>query len=389
MGVLAVALVYFVARAWFKSAPAGLAAALLLAIAPFHVFYSQEARPYSLAVVAVLVMLLLFHHALERRDWTGWLLFGAGLGVALYAHYFLALLVVPAGVTLAACRAGEWRRSGLEAVQFLVACAVGAAIFSPWVIYASVGQLHDLGWPPPPPLDVRRLFRVFEVLIAAAYGPARPTEVVLTMAGLGLVALGFVQELRKGNRAVLFLGLLPAVVIPVVWTADQREHYFWAERQVIFLLPCLCLLAVAGLAALATLLGRRRAAPATAAAALVLVAALSLVSVAKVYAGRFIPKEDWRDASHFAASRTHADTRVYSYLSSVFAYGVAYYEPSLEPRGRVFEATPQGVAGLDLQADDLVVARDDDQVAAALALRSFTYREFPGGVRVYFAEPGS
>ena len=97
-----------------------------------------------------------------------------------------------------------------------------------------------------------------------------------------------------------------------------------------------------------------------------------------------MPKADWRDASAFAASRSRADTRVYSFLNDQFAYGVAYYQPQLEPRGRTVDASPQGLAGVDLKPDDLVVAQPDASLAELLASRSFSYRDFAGGIRIYF-----
>jgi uncharacterized membrane protein len=395
MGCLAIVLIFFVARAWFKSTAASLAAALLLALSPFHIYYSQEARPYALSVVALLVLLLLFHNALERRDWTGWLLFGAGLGVALYAHYFLAVLVVPAGLTLAAYRVREWRRNGSEALKFVAAVALAALIFSPWILYSSLGQLHDLGWSPPPPLDPHRLWQVFDTLIGLGtlglaqvpngdFGRAHPREILLTVGVLAGAAAGLVLELRKGRYLVLLAALVPLLAIPLAWTADQRQHYFWSERQVIFVLPCLYLLAAAGVGHLASLRIAAKPALAAAAAALVVWAALSFGPIEKIYAGQWLPKADWRDASAFAASHTRPDTRIYSFLNDQFAYGIAYYQPQLERRARIADVSPPGLGVLDLQADDVVVARPDAGAAELMASRSFTYRDFPGAIRVYF-----
>ena len=395
LGCLAIVLIYLVAERWFQSVAAGLAAAALLALSPFHVYYSQEARPYSLSVVAVLALLLLFQAALERRDWAGWLGFGFGLGFALYAHYFLALLVVPAAITLAACRWGEWRRSGAEALRFACGIGLAALMFAPWILYSSLGQLHDLGWPPPPPLDPRRLLQIFDTLIGLGplglaqapsgdFGPLHKREMFLTVSVLLGAAAGLLMELRKGRYRVLLPALIPVLAIPVAWAADQRQHYFWSERQVIFVLPCLYLLAAASVAWVATLRPQRRLLPVAAVGALILWGGLSWGSMEKVYQGQWLPKADWRDASAFAASRSSADTRVFSFLNDQFAYGVAYYQPQLEPKGRWIDASPEGLAGVDLQPDDVVVAPSDANLVAPLAKRSFSYRDFPGGIRVYF-----
>jgi 4-amino-4-deoxy-L-arabinose transferase-like glycosyltransferase len=395
MGCLAIVVIFFVAQAWFASASAGLAAAALLALSPFHIYYSREARPYALSALAVVVLLLLYHHALGKRDLKRWLLFGGALGIALYAHYFLALLVIPAAIVLAVFRWGEWRRSGVEALNFTAGMALAALLFAPWVLYSSLGQLHDLGWPPPPPLDLHRLFQIFDTLLGLGalglaqapsgdFGPLHKREALLTVSVLLAATAGLVLELRRGRYLVLLAALVPLLAIPVAWAADQRQHYFWSERQVIFVLPCVYLLAAVAVARIASLRALARMAPAAAVAALVLWAALSFGSIEKIYQGQWLPKADWRDASAFAASRSRADTRVYSFLNDQFAYGVAYYQPQLEPRGRTVDASPQGLAGVDLKPDDLVVAQPDASLAELLASRSFSYRDFAGGIRIYF-----
>jgi hypothetical protein len=149
-------------------------------------------------------------------------------------------------------------------------------------------------------------------------------------------------------------------------------------------LPCFYLLAAAAVAWVATLRPQERWLPLAAVGALVIWSGLNWASMEKVYQGQWLPKADWRDASAFAASRSSADTRVFSFLNDQFAYGVAYYQPQLEPKGRWVDVSPQGLAGIDLQPDDVVVASSDATLVDPLAQRSFSYRDFPGGIRVYF-----
>ena len=70
-GIAAIPLLYFVARQFMDVEPA-LAAAALLAFSPTHVYYSQEARGYTLAILMVLLSTYFFVRAVEqcqRRDW--------------------------------------------------------------------------------------------------------------------------------------------------------------------------------------------------------------------------------------------------------------------------------------------------------------------------------
>lgn len=71
VGVLTIPLVFVVVRRWLGTATA-LAAAAFVAISPFHVWYSQEARPYALLVFLSLVALFCLQQALAHPTNWGW-----------------------------------------------------------------------------------------------------------------------------------------------------------------------------------------------------------------------------------------------------------------------------------------------------------------------------
>src|SRR5271165_3481594 len=92
-GIAAIPLLYFVARKFIGVEPA-LAAAALLAFSPTHVYYSQEARGYTLAILMVLLSTYFFVRAVEscgRRDWALWMWTSI---LAFYCHDFTALVLV-------------------------------------------------------------------------------------------------------------------------------------------------------------------------------------------------------------------------------------------------------------------------------------------------------
>ncbi len=93
MGVLALPLLFVWGRKLF-GVKVGAVAMLLLAVNPYHVWYSQEAKMYSLLVVLVLLALWMFMQALERGGWWRWLLWWALTSVCFYVHV-LAVLVIP------------------------------------------------------------------------------------------------------------------------------------------------------------------------------------------------------------------------------------------------------------------------------------------------------
>jgi mannosyltransferase len=116
-GIAVVPVAYLIARELFERRGAALATAALVAFNPLLVWYSQEARPYSLLVLLCALSLLF---CARRRVWL-WALFSV---LALLTHYFAAFVVVPEGLWLAwVCRP---RARALMAGA--VVAAVGAAL---------------------------------------------------------------------------------------------------------------------------------------------------------------------------------------------------------------------------------------------------------------------
>lgn len=116
-GVGAIALVYWLNRIAF-SKTAGLIAAIVMAISPFAVYLSQEARHYTIPMVLILMALLglvriqqdLQQHRINLRVWLGWMIVNS---IGFYVHYFFLLAVVAQVITLIALQI--WRmRLGID-----------------------------------------------------------------------------------------------------------------------------------------------------------------------------------------------------------------------------------------------------------------------------------
>src|SRR6185369_1828361 len=75
---------------------AGMLAGAFLALAPFHVRYSQEFRPYSLGVFLVLLSLVLLDRFLERPGAARLAALYFGCLAAMYALYLGALVLAVA-----------------------------------------------------------------------------------------------------------------------------------------------------------------------------------------------------------------------------------------------------------------------------------------------------
>ena len=128
---LGVAAVYAIYR-WARDAvgpTAGAAAGLLLAVSPLHVFFSQELRAYSLYLCLAAFALSFFFEALRTDSSRSWLAFLGAATLAVYTHYYSALLAALLGVVLL-CYRRHWRelRTGLAAFVALGVASIPALI---------------------------------------------------------------------------------------------------------------------------------------------------------------------------------------------------------------------------------------------------------------------
>ncbi len=115
---------------------AGLLAAAIVAVAPFMVYYSSEARGYALMMAIVTFSTLAMLLAVEEGRTRWWVVYGALSCAAMYTHYTSAfVLLVQLGWLL--WTHPEARRSAL------IANAAAAAAYLPW----TTGLVNDLSSP--------------------------------------------------------------------------------------------------------------------------------------------------------------------------------------------------------------------------------------------------
>ncbi|TEU21367.1 MAG: hypothetical protein E3J21_01985 [Anaerolineales bacterium] len=147
LGVATVAMTYLLARRLFDRR-AGLATAAIVAIAPFHVYYSQEARMYALLGFAAIAMTYFFVRAWAGGSWGHWVAFGIFSAMTLYAHNlgFTFVAGLDLGVLWAWLRPGAPRWRNLRPVLLLHLLIVG--LFAPWlaVMPSQFSKIQQAYW---------------------------------------------------------------------------------------------------------------------------------------------------------------------------------------------------------------------------------------------------
>lgn len=127
-GSLSVFLVYVIARQLGQTRGAPVAG-LLLAISPLQVWYSQEARMYSLMVLLVLGQTVALLKALRLSSWPNWAVYCLVTIVALYTYPYTLLSCLGQGCWLALDPSR--RRQVLR--PWLLAIGVALLSFVPWL----------------------------------------------------------------------------------------------------------------------------------------------------------------------------------------------------------------------------------------------------------------
>jgi hypothetical protein len=232
-GLAAVVLTWLIGRRLFGTL-VGTLAALLLAVAPLAVYYSQEVRMY--AQVTALGLLAAYAYTLRRN----WLYAIAGIA-ALYTQYLGAALLIALNLHALIW----WRsRSRREWLAFLVADAAIALIFLPWLPTFVDQQSHALNTSPRTPLGL-----VLDTL--TAYGGGIAHGDMFLAGGSALVVLALIgccvclaqrSVAERGTLAVL-LWLMPlALVLGLGLRSGLYE-----VRYLVLSLPGLVLLAAFGL----------------------------------------------------------------------------------------------------------------------------------------------
>ncbi len=274
---------YLLGRRLFGSRT-GLIAISLLAVNAYHVCYSQEARSYSLMIFLCVLSSLYFLKSLEepsRRNRITYILVSA---LAVYAHFFAALLIVVQTLSL--------RFLDAEGVPDRIRkawCWIGVLVL-PVAIFVATTGAGPLRWVKRPGLK-----EPWELALYLTGNGGAVLVVAYTIACIGAVLPVYRIAMTKRlswdawrYRFVLLWLLLP----PLFIFAVSMARPLFLPRYFVFCLPALLLLAAAGLARL------RSAWQLT--LALVAFLALSFPGSRSYYRQDFdLQRGNWRETSHY------------------------------------------------------------------------------------------
>jgi len=299
----------FVARMLGRTV-AGLAT-FLLALSPFHVWYAQELRGYSLLILAAVLSAMALERVIRGATPRAHVGYAASLLTGLGASLTMGFLIpVHAGIALAS------RLSARRLLAFGFTLGLVVVALLPWL--GIFGERHDVGRmvdrpevveaplrgaATMPKLAVPYTFYAFSV--GFSLGPA-PAElhaspmaafrrhlplVILVALGFGALAVRGLLALA-GRRPRLAGAILLWIAVPILLAAGMAAANVkvWNARYVSVAFPAYVLLLGVGVAELRRPLRS---------AVLVLLAGLSLVAIANLRYDPRYGKEDYRSAGAY------------------------------------------------------------------------------------------
>ncbi len=329
----------------------GFTAAALLAISPFHVWYSQEARMYALLATLSLASFYCWLRVVagDRRWAWGYVL---ATMAALYTHYY-AVFILP-GEVVAALLLGKWHQ---HARRWLILVAISPIAFAPWLLdvwqqyqRAPHGYQPDQGLP-------ATLAKIATTYVTGEYTALDPRllALVAVLALLGVLPLTRPRELTGVTLAAWLLAApLGAFLFSALAAVDIR-----ATGQMYYIagLPPFALLVARGAVWLGqrfhVRFGRATWLPSATAGLLVVAGAVAADKPALQRQYVDIVKEDFRSAAQMIESRLWpSDTIILDaqYIYRPFTYyyhGAApWNRASVEP-DKFAGALAQQTAGHD------------------------------------------
>ncbi len=235
---------------------AAVLAGFMLALAPFLIRYSQEARMYGLLG---LIMLAAFYAVMcivenPKKIWP-YILYALAIAVGMYTHYFAALAVVSFWAYLVVLQSPKrWRfeKTIFLSAKWWLANIFALLIFLPWApnALAQIGRAQGLGWLPKASLRTFHdtVWQFFTFTDARQIVSALYWLVPVLILALAVYLLVTDRSREKYMRLLVSYSFLPVAVALLV--SLQRpifhERYFAFSAIGIYIIVAIAVSRLAG-----------------------------------------------------------------------------------------------------------------------------------------------
>jgi 4-amino-4-deoxy-L-arabinose transferase-like glycosyltransferase len=373
-GTLAVPLIYVLARRLLRRTPndgisrrAALISAWLVAISPYFVWYSQEAKMYTevtaLAIAAIYALRRAVDTTESRRAWPWWALAVAATTLAMYSH-ILAALLIGVEVVLFLLWWPQSRRHWLGGLSALAALTLPYLPLIGW-------QLAYALTPGSQGFAFYRFDQILQVMLAAFANGVLPFDYSLSTIGaasdansitpalspalwglwlLGLLAIAGAVTWRDNKDRNQRIGLAAWALIPMITIAlVSLNRPIFTDRYLIWIGPAIYLLAALGIVEA----GQWNRA--LGGAALVAITSVALVSTLAQSTTPY--KADFRSAASYVEERYRGEIIVFQIPYGRYNFDY-YFDPEFSFLDGLFtnHRNPDGTYQIDPVVADAHIA---------------------------------
>jgi mannosyltransferase len=229
-GILTIYAGYLFVRQAFKNEKLAIIAAFFLAINPFQIQYSLEARMYTLGTFLILLSSYFLIKALESNKLRDWFVFGLLTAASLYTHYYLVFSIAAQGLYVLYYLYKNKHFKDSLTLKSLGSFVFAAILFIPWLptFLLQLQRVEKAYWIPAP--DRWSVPATIWKMAFGGQGNDHYTLAITALAGI-LVMIYFFRETKPPIRWMIIFG----VVVPFVGAlALSFKQAIYLDRYFVF-----------------------------------------------------------------------------------------------------------------------------------------------------------
>jgi uncharacterized membrane protein len=245
-GSLTVGAVFLATRELFSEESA-MWASLLCLIAPFHIAYSQEARPYALAGFLCVLSLFALHEAWVRKQSRYYTLYILATAAALYTHHWVIFLFSTQTVFIVTD--GLVRRESLRLP--LLTCLAIAVLYIPLAgtVLHQTERVNASPWFWSEPASLNHLLWTalafsggYFKLASSVFESPLGVKIIVGTVSLSLLGLTAWVARKQDARAshIVLVSIFGTLAIAFAVSIFRPEAYLWYRYPVI-IFPLFCI----------------------------------------------------------------------------------------------------------------------------------------------------
>ncbi len=223
-GILTIYAGYLFVKEAFNNEKLAIVAALFLAINPFQVQYSLEARMYTLGTFVLLLSCYLLLRALNTNKTSFWIAYAVSVAACFYTHYYLFFSIAAQGLYFLYCL---WQRKQIMWKGFS-AYALSVFLFLPWIptLLQQIKRVEKAYWIPAP--DRWSIPGTIWKMIFGGQGENHLILIITTLVALALL-IYFFRETKQPARWLIALSVVLPFVAALLLSFKQAiylDRYF-------------------------------------------------------------------------------------------------------------------------------------------------------------------